>query len=93
MAINFQHAEAIDNNVRLALENAMNTILAGVRQELEANGGTILVARNGDELVTEVVEDIYWDYEMCQVCYVTRPGRQAVTYNYYDLAGDPKEDE
>ena len=43
MAINFQHAEAIDNNVRLALETAMNTILDGVRQELEANGGTVLV--------------------------------------------------
>ena len=48
MAINFQHAEAIDNNVRLALENAMNTILAGVRQELEANGGTIFLDEIAD---------------------------------------------
>ena len=89
MAINFQHAAAVNNNVRLALETAMNTILDGVRQELEANGGTVLVERNNGEQVEVAVDDIYWDYEMCEVRYCT----DKKVLSYYDLAGDHKEDE
>jgi hypothetical protein len=92
MAINFQHAAAIDNNVRLALDTAMNNILAGVRQELEANGGTVLVSRLNEEPAEVVVKDVFFNSTTGEINYLTRERGHMRIYSYYDLAAALKDD-